>query len=136
MTAAHGPSSPGPRPPTGAAAVVGVTKNFGAVQALRGVSLEFPAGQVTALMGENGAAKSTLLKILTGDHQPTEGHVTLDGARLDLAHRLGPGRREFASSRTSRSPRSRPAPAADGCRAFRPARRGDLGRFIPLTTVL
>ncbi|MCX5208872.1 sugar ABC transporter ATP-binding protein [Kitasatospora sp. NBC_00240] len=84
MTAAHGPSSPGSRPPTGAAAVVGVTKSFGAVQALRGVSLEFPAGQVTALMGENGAGKSTLLKILTGDHQPTEGHVALDGARLAL----------------------------------------------------
>ncbi|MFE4602727.1 sugar ABC transporter ATP-binding protein, partial [Kitasatospora indigofera] len=55
MTAAHGPSSPGSRPPTGAAAVMGVTKSFGAVQALRGVTLEFPAGQVTALMGENGA---------------------------------------------------------------------------------
>ncbi|WP_405015899.1 sugar ABC transporter ATP-binding protein [Kitasatospora sp. NBC_00070] len=85
MTAAYGPSSPGPRPPTGTAAVVGVTKRFGAVQALRGVSLEFPAGQVTALMGENGAGKSTLLKILTGDHQPTEGHVELDGVRLDLS---------------------------------------------------
>ncbi|MFD0262671.1 sugar ABC transporter ATP-binding protein [Kitasatospora indigofera] len=64
---------------------MGVTKSFGAVQALRGVTLEFPAGQVTALMGENGAGKSTLLKILTGDHQPTEGHVALDGARLALA---------------------------------------------------
>ncbi|OKI30553.1 sugar ABC transporter ATP-binding protein [Streptomyces sp. CB03911] len=85
MTAAHGPSSPGSRPPTGAAAVLGVTKSFGAVQALRGVTLDFPAGQVTALMGENGAGKSTLLKILTGDHQPTEGHVALDGARLALA---------------------------------------------------
>ncbi|WP_457030791.1 sugar ABC transporter ATP-binding protein [Kitasatospora sp. P5_F3] len=49
------------------------------------MSLEFPAGQVTALMGENGAGKSTLLKILTGDHQPTEGQVTLDGVRLDLS---------------------------------------------------
>ncbi|MFF1875652.1 sugar ABC transporter ATP-binding protein, partial [Kitasatospora herbaricolor] len=48
-------------------------------------SLEFPAGQVTALMGENGAGKSTLLKILTGDHRPTEGHLLLDGRRTALA---------------------------------------------------
>ncbi|MFC9324969.1 sugar ABC transporter ATP-binding protein [Kitasatospora sp. NPDC057015] len=62
-----------------------VTKRFGAVQALGGVTLDFPAGQVTALMGENGAGKSTLLKILTGDHRPTDGHVVLDGHRIDLA---------------------------------------------------
>ncbi|MFI8081490.1 ATP-binding cassette domain-containing protein, partial [Kitasatospora sp. NPDC086009] len=72
--------NPEPRPPTaepaaGSVGVHQVTKRFGAVQALGGVTLDFPAGQVTALMGENGAGKSTLLKILTGDHQPTEGHV-------------------------------------------------------------
>ncbi|MET9885597.1 sugar ABC transporter ATP-binding protein [Streptomyces sp. NPDC006430] len=66
-------------PPSDLLGVAGVTKRFGAVQALGGVTLAFPAGQVTALMGENGAGKSTLLKILTGDHQPTEGHVVLDG---------------------------------------------------------
>ncbi|MFJ1709933.1 sugar ABC transporter ATP-binding protein, partial [Kitasatospora sp. NPDC088346] len=66
------------------AGVQGVTKRFGAVQALTGVTLDFPGGQVTALMGENGAGKSTLLKILAGDHQPTEGHVVLDGQRVDL----------------------------------------------------
>ncbi|MEU2679420.1 sugar ABC transporter ATP-binding protein [Streptomyces sp. NPDC007107] len=62
-----------------------VTKRFGPVQALTGVTLDFPRGQVTALMGENGAGKSTLLKILTGDHQPTEGHVLLgdESATLD-----------------------------------------------------
>ncbi|MFD9067825.1 sugar ABC transporter ATP-binding protein [Kitasatospora purpeofusca] len=91
MSKAHDPT-PAPRPPTGPgqgptgfAGVHQVTKRFGAVQALGGVTLDFPAGQVTALMGENGAGKSTLLKILTGDHQPTEGHVVLDGNRIDLA---------------------------------------------------
>ncbi|MFE2561855.1 sugar ABC transporter ATP-binding protein [Streptomyces sp. NPDC059352] len=64
--------------------VAGVVKRFGAVQALGGVTLDFPAGEVTALMGENGAGKSTLLKILTGDHQPTEGHVVVDGERIAL----------------------------------------------------
>ncbi|MFE3398722.1 sugar ABC transporter ATP-binding protein, partial [Kitasatospora indigofera] len=75
-------------PPTGdgpVIAVEGIVKRFGAVQALGGVTLEFPAGQVTALMGENGAGKSTLLKILTGDHRPTEGHLLVDGRRLALA---------------------------------------------------
>ncbi|MFE0465518.1 ATP-binding cassette domain-containing protein, partial [Kitasatospora sp. NPDC058965] len=66
------------------AGVRGVGKRFGEVRALTDVTLDFPAGQVTALMGENGAGKSTLLKILTGDHQPTEGTVLLDGSELAL----------------------------------------------------
>ncbi|MFJ5779804.1 sugar ABC transporter ATP-binding protein [Streptomyces sp. NPDC093094] len=70
-------------PPAGIS-VQSVTKRFGAVRALSDVTLDFPAGQVTALMGENGAGKSTLLKILTGDHQPTTGHVEMDGTRLEL----------------------------------------------------
>ncbi|MEE1820738.1 ATP-binding cassette domain-containing protein, partial [Streptomyces sp. BE20] len=69
MSKAHDPT-PDPRPPSnpGSARFAGVhqvTKRFGAVRALGGVTLDFPAGQVTALMGENGAGKSTLLKILT-----------------------------------------------------------------------
>ncbi|MDQ6688380.1 MAG: ATP-binding cassette domain-containing protein [Actinomycetota bacterium] len=44
----------------------GVVKNFGAVQALRGVDLDIPAGQVTALVGDNGAGKSTLIKTISG----------------------------------------------------------------------
>ncbi|GAA4837522.1 sugar ABC transporter ATP-binding protein [Kitasatospora terrestris] len=81
--------NPNPRPPTPAPAdsfgVRDVSKRFGAVRALGGVTLDFPAGQVTALMGENGAGKSTLLKILTGDHQPTEGAVVVDGQPVRLA---------------------------------------------------
>ncbi|MEY9926306.1 ABC-type sugar transport system ATPase subunit [Catenulispora sp. GP43] len=61
-----------------------VSKRFGGVQALTDVSVHFPAGRITALMGENGAGKSTLLKILTGDHRPTAGRVLLDGEVLDL----------------------------------------------------
>jgi L-arabinose transport system ATP-binding protein len=69
---------------TAGAGVRGLGKRFGEVRALDGVTLDFPAGRITALMGENGAGKSTLLKILTGDHQPTEGAVLLGGAELAL----------------------------------------------------
>ncbi|MFI6497295.1 sugar ABC transporter ATP-binding protein [Nonomuraea typhae] len=61
-----------------------LTKHFSGVQALRGVTADFPAGQVTALMGENGAGKSTLIKIVNGDHRPDAGRVLLDGRPLDL----------------------------------------------------
>ncbi|MFD8985337.1 sugar ABC transporter ATP-binding protein [Streptomyces sp. NPDC059564] len=61
-----------------------IVKNFGAVRALRDVTLEFPAGAVTALMGENGAGKSTLLKIICGDHVADSGTVEVDGAALQL----------------------------------------------------
>ncbi|MFJ9770798.1 sugar ABC transporter ATP-binding protein [Kitasatospora sp. NPDC101157] len=86
MTAPE-PPAPGPatEPPVPGLTADGVGKRFGAVRALTGVSLHFPAGQVTALMGENGAGKSTLLRILTGDHLPTEGRVLLDGAPLALS---------------------------------------------------
>lgn len=58
----------------------GVTKAFGATQALRGVSLEVAPGEVHALIGENGAGKSTLLKILSGAHEADAGTMELDGA--------------------------------------------------------
>src|SRR6478735_5962948 len=87
--ARHVDSSPGSAPPTegsrpSSIGVSDVIKRFGEVTAIGGVTLDFPTGQVTALMGENGAGKSTLLKILTGDHQPTEGHVVVNGEPVEL----------------------------------------------------
>ncbi|MEW2167332.1 sugar ABC transporter ATP-binding protein [Streptomyces sp. NPDC007084] len=78
------PASPDTPRPDGIG-VAGVTKRFGAVQALNAVTVNFVAGEVTALMGENGAGKSTLLRILTGDHQPTEGHVVIDAEPAALS---------------------------------------------------
>ncbi|MFK3985078.1 sugar ABC transporter ATP-binding protein [Micromonospora sp. NPDC050397] len=60
------------------------SKSFGAVAALRDVSLELCPGEVHALVGENGAGKSTLVKILAGVHTPDSGTLTLDGRPLVL----------------------------------------------------
>ncbi|GKY89858.1 sugar ABC transporter ATP-binding protein [Sinisalibacter aestuarii] len=60
-------------------ALDGITKTFPGVKALSEVSLSLFPGQVTALVGENGAGKSTVVKILTGIYQPTEGHIIVDG---------------------------------------------------------
>ena len=57
----------------------GISKSFPGVRALSGVSLELHAGEVTALVGENGAGKSTMVKILTGIYQPDAGTIAVDG---------------------------------------------------------
>ncbi len=60
-------------------ALDGISKSFPGVQALDGVALRLYPGQVTALVGENGAGKSTIVKILTGIYQPDAGTIALDG---------------------------------------------------------
>ncbi len=63
----------------------GVTKSFPGVRALHEVSLELYPGQVTALIGENGAGKSTMVKVLTGIYQPDAGEIVLDGKPVTLS---------------------------------------------------
>src|ERR687888_930030 len=53
-----------------------------AVDALRGVSLEVPRGQLTAVMGPSGSGKSTLMHILAGLDRPTRGSVEIDGIEI------------------------------------------------------
>ncbi|TPE53022.1 sugar ABC transporter ATP-binding protein [Amaricoccus solimangrovi] len=61
-------------------ALEGIAKSFPGVKALDGVALALYPGEVTALVGENGAGKSTIVKILTGIHQPDAGRILLEGA--------------------------------------------------------
>ncbi len=60
----------------------GIAKSFPGVKALSGVELDLYPGQVTALIGENGAGKSTIVKVLTGIYQPDEGTIELNGAAV------------------------------------------------------
>src|SRR5438093_4161075 len=74
----------------------GVSKRFGAVQALRDVSVECRAGEIHAVVGENGSGKSTLLGIASGVLAPDAGTVEIGGRRLQVgdaaqALRLGLG---------------------------------------------
>jgi ABC-type sugar transport system ATPase subunit len=57
----------------------GIVKRFGAVEALKGVDLDLQEGEVLGLVGDNAAGKSTLMKVLTGVHQPDGGRVFFDG---------------------------------------------------------
>lgn len=59
--------------------VRGIRKSFGPVKVLHGVDLDLGPGSVTALLGENGAGKSTFVRILAGDHQADEGSIAING---------------------------------------------------------
>ncbi len=59
-----------------------VSKHFGAIQALNGISLSLEPGEVVGLMGDNGAGKSTLVKIIAGNFRPSEGHIRMEGQEI------------------------------------------------------
>ena len=56
-----------------------VSKSFGAIRALSDVSLAVEPGEVVGLMGDNGAGKSTMVKLIAGNFPPTEGEVAVNG---------------------------------------------------------
>ena len=59
-----------------------VVKTFGGVRALNGVHFQLKKGEIHALMGENGAGKSTFIKVITGVHQPDSGTMLLEGEKI------------------------------------------------------
>src|ERR1700730_18227038 len=63
----------------------GISKNYGAVVALRSGDLSVQAGEIHALMGANGAGKSTLVQVLPGDVTPTAGVILLNGQEVRFA---------------------------------------------------
>ena len=62
-----------------AVSVKGIYKNYGDVEALRDMSLDFPKGQLTSLLGPSGCGKTTLLKIIAGLLVPNQGEVYVNG---------------------------------------------------------
>ncbi|MBA3326316.1 MAG: sugar ABC transporter ATP-binding protein [Rhodobacteraceae bacterium] len=83
MQAAATPEATLDAPPLIAAR--GVGKRFAGVEVLRDVDLDLHAGEIHALLGENGAGKSTFAKILAGVHRPTTGTIALNGTMVDIA---------------------------------------------------
>ena len=65
--------------PTNAIEVIGVTKRFPGVVANSDINITVRRGTVHAIVGENGAGKSALMKILYGMQQPDEGEIRIDG---------------------------------------------------------
>jgi simple sugar transport system ATP-binding protein len=76
--------------------MVNIQKNFGLVSALKDINLEVGRNEIVGLIGDNGAGKSTMVKILTGVFLPTSGELYIAGRKVDLkkynvkrAHELG-----------------------------------------------
>src|SRR3954452_9510646 len=65
-------------------ALDGASKSYGAVRAARGVSIALRSGDVRALAGENGAGKSTIVRMLAGVQRPDSGRVLVDGEPVDF----------------------------------------------------
>tara|TARA_B110000208_G_C11799942_1_gene441530 strand:- start:2259 stop:2993 length:735 start_codon:yes stop_codon:yes gene_type:complete len=64
--------------------VRGLYKRYGAVHALRGLDLDIPKGQVVGLIGDNGAGKSTFIKILSGVQKQTAGQIFFEGKEVNI----------------------------------------------------
>lgn len=64
--------------------VSSVSLSFGSVKALREASLTARRGEITAIVGDNGAGKSTMVRCICGVHRPDAGSITFDGAAIDF----------------------------------------------------
>ena len=107
-----GPCSSGTVAPQGHAVtaplfrMTGISKRYGGVRALEGVDLAVEAGRIHAVLGENGAGKSSLIKCMAGVVQPDTGTLELDGRAVRFA--TPAAAMPPVSSASSRSCRSSP----------------------------
>ena len=81
-------------PQVDAVVMTGIAKSFGGVAALEHVDFSVRKGEIHALLGGNGAGKSTILKMLSGVHKPDKGEIRINGVKLEehtpeAARRLG-----------------------------------------------
>jgi rhamnose transport system ATP-binding protein len=88
------PDRPAGTPAVPVIAAEGISKSFAGVEVLRGIDLALSGGEVHALLGENGAGKSTFARILAGVHRPSAGRLLLQGRPVEIgspleAQRLG-----------------------------------------------
>jgi len=67
--------------------VESVSRRYGEVQAVDGVSFEIGCGEIVGLLGHNGAGKTTIMKMLSGCLEPTSGHIAIDGRDLSKERR-------------------------------------------------
>lgn len=67
-------------------AIQGMTKSYGAIQALSDVSFSISPGEVVALVGDNGAGKSTFIKTLSGTISPDHGEIVFEGRHVRFTH--------------------------------------------------
>lgn len=64
--------------------ISGLSKRFGAVQALKDIEFDVHPGEVVALVGDNGAGKSTLVKAIAGVYVPDQGEISIGGRRVSI----------------------------------------------------
>ncbi|MEX5631906.1 ABC transporter ATP-binding protein [Parafrankia sp. FMc2] len=92
---------------------------YGAVTAVRGISLRVEAGEVVALLGANGAGKTTMLRMISGLLPPARGAVWFDGTRIAGAPLPGPAPAASAVQAASSAPTVRSAPSKRAGRVSR-----------------
>jgi simple sugar transport system ATP-binding protein len=68
--------------------LAGIRKRYGAVEALQGVDLDVGAGEVVAICGDNGAGKSSLIRVVSGAHEPDGGTIEIEGGAVRFASPL------------------------------------------------
>jgi len=78
--------------------VEGVSKHFGGVTAVDGVSIDVPRGRILSIIGPNGAGKTSLLNLISGFYKPDTGRITLEG--LDITSRRPSAVAELGVART------------------------------------